>query len=76
MVRVRFATVTSVSDRGMTCTINLRRRLEHPRFERIEQYDKWFVHRLRVTSTEELDDEVRGWLAESYILGEQNYEEG
>jgi hypothetical protein len=32
----------------------------------------WYGHYLRITSPEELDDEVRGWLCESYrLMGEQ-----
>ena len=73
MVRVRFATVTTVSDRGMTFTINLMRKLDNARIARIDQYDKWFVHRMRVTTLEELDTDVSAWLTESYQLGGQSY---
>ena len=32
----------------------------------------WYVHHFRVTSAEELDDEMLGWLRESYrMMGEQ-----
>jgi hypothetical protein len=71
MVRVRFASVSRVSERGMTCAFGLRRRLENPRIARVEQIEKWFVHTLRVASPDELDDEVLEWLREAYAVGEQ-----
>jgi hypothetical protein len=67
MVRVRFAWVSRVSERGMTTVVELPRRLNNPRIGRIEHPTlRWYVHYFRVTSPEELDDEVQGWLKESY----------
>ncbi len=72
MVRVRFAGVYSVSDRGMTISFALRRPLEHPRIFRIEKYHpRWYGHFLRIRSPEELDLELLGWLRESYKVGKQ-----
>ena len=72
MVRVRFAGVNSVSDRGMTISFALRRPLKHPRIFRIEKYNpRWYGHFLRILSPEELDDELLGWLRESYKVGQQ-----
>jgi len=41
--------------------------MPHPRIRKVEEIvPGWFGHYLRVTSPEELDDEVLGWLRESY----------
>lgn len=71
MVRVRFASVSSLSERGMTIAFGLRRRLHHRRIRRVEQLGQWFSHVLRVSAPEELDEELLGWLKESYAVGEQ-----
>ena len=75
MVRVRFAGVISVSEHGMTISIGLSRRLNNPRIGRIDHPDpNWYVHYLRVTSPKELDDELLGWLRESYkMMGKQQH---
>lgn len=66
MGRVRFAAVNSLSDRGMNIHIVLPRRLPSRRVRKVEEIGAWFVHHLRITSPEELDDELLGWLRESY----------
>jgi hypothetical protein len=67
MGRVRFAGVSAVSDRGMTIAFGLPRRLRHPRIRKIEEYGGgWYGHWMRITDTKELDDELLGWLRESY----------
>jgi hypothetical protein len=71
MVRVRFAGVSNLSERGMTCAFGLRRRLESARIRKVELYGSWYGHYLRITAPEELDDEVLGWLREAYAVGEQ-----
>ncbi len=58
---------------GMTCAFALHRRMDHPRINKVDHIGKWYVHRLRVTSPQELDDEVLGWLQEAYRLGEQRH---
>jgi hypothetical protein len=74
MVRVRSAGVRSISDRGMTVGFWLKRRIESPRFTRVEHLERndW-IYTFRVRSPEELDDEVRGWLRESYDVGSQRH---
>jgi hypothetical protein len=65
--QVHFAGVQTVSDRGMTVAFALPRPIPHPRIRKIEEIvPGWFGHTLRVTTREELDDEVLGWLRESY----------
>ena len=67
--KVRFAGIQSLSERGMTCTFAMPEALESGRFARVwEVAPGWWGHRLRVTDPEQLDDEVQGWLHESYRL--------
>ncbi len=74
MVRVRFAGVIRLSDRGMTCGFWLKRQIESPRFARIDHLnrDDW-IYEFRVTSPEQLDDEVLGWIREAYDVGLQKH---
>jgi hypothetical protein len=69
MARVRFAGITSLSEKGMTCGFMLPKPLDSPRFVKVEQIvPGWWSHRLRVTDVSQLDEEVQGWLCESYRL--------
>ncbi len=70
MVRVRFAGITNLSERGMTLGFWLKERIESPRFSKVEQYTPrdWGYH-LRITSPQDLDDEVAGWLCRAYQVG-------
>jgi hypothetical protein len=73
MVRVRFAYVHSLSERGMTVGFGLPEPLDSPRIRKVERYmATWYGHELRVATAAELDDEVGGWLERSYHqMGEQ-----
>jgi hypothetical protein len=52
----------------------LARRLESPRFRRIDTYSpRNVVHLFRIADPAEVDDEVRSWLAEAYEVGEQRH---
>lgn len=66
MGRVRFASVNSVSDRGLNLHFGLPQPVRNPRIRKVEQLGTWFVHHMRITSMEQLDDELLGWLRESY----------
>ena len=70
MVRVRFAGMSAVSDRGMSYAFWLKQRIDSPRFRRIDHYggNDW-GYRLRATSLEDLDDEVQHWLCMAYEVG-------
>lgn len=70
MVRVRFAGMSAVSDRGMTIGFWLKQHIESPRFTRVEHLERsdW-IYSLRIESMEELDDEVQGWLCMAYEVG-------
>src|SRR6185312_16900112 len=50
----------------------LARRLENPRFRRIDFYSPLNqVHLFRLTDPREVDEEVEAWLAEAYLVGRQ-----
>ena len=67
--RVRFANITSLSEKGMTCTFSLPSPLDSLRFAKVEEVvPGWWVHRLRITDVGQLDKEVQAWLNESYRL--------
>jgi hypothetical protein len=69
LAEVRFAGITNLSEKGMTCTFALPRPLQSSRFTRVwEIVPGWWAHRLRITAVEQLDDEVQAWLCESYRL--------
>jgi Domain of unknown function (DUF5655) len=71
-VRMIFAAVNKLSDRGLDAHVVLSRRLEGPRFRRIETMTpRCYVHHFRVESVSELDEEVKSWLREAYQVGTQ-----
>ncbi|HKP38215.1 MAG TPA: DUF5655 domain-containing protein [Pyrinomonadaceae bacterium] len=48
------------------------RRLEHPRFSRVETFSpRNHLHAFRLDSLTELDDEFVAWVREAYAVGEQ-----
>ena len=52
----------------------LARRLESPRFRRVDTLSpRNVVHVFRLSSPEEVDDEVIGWFREAYAVGEQRH---
>ncbi len=73
MVRVRFCAVERLSERSLRAEFGLPYPLDSPRIAKIQEPLKgWYVHWLIVSSPEELDEEVRGWLCASYYyMGEQ-----
>lgn len=67
--RVRFASITSLSEKGMTCGFALRHPLHSSRVAKVEEVvPGWWAHRLRITDVTQLDEEVQSWLRESYRL--------
>ncbi|MFN2513541.1 MAG: DUF5655 domain-containing protein [Pyrinomonadaceae bacterium] len=73
-VRMIFAAVNKLSDHGLDAHVVLTRRLEGPRFRRIDTVTpKCFVHHFRVESVNELDEEVESWLREAYLVGTQEH---
>jgi hypothetical protein len=52
----------------------LARRVDSPRFHKIETYSpRNVLHAFRVGSADDIDDEFAGWLAEAYRVGEQQH---
>jgi Domain of unknown function (DUF5655) len=52
----------------------LARRLENPRFRRIETFSpRNHLHAFRFESVDDVDDEVAAWFAEAYRVGEQRH---
>ena len=52
----------------------MKRRIDNPRFEKVELIPpRNFVYSFHVRSPEDLDEEVRAWLAEAYRVGIQEH---
>ena len=73
MVQVRFAGAAPRRD-GLDVGFWLPRRLDHPRFRKVETLGPAaHVHQLRVRRPEELDPTLRGWLREAYAVGRREH---
>ena len=73
-VRMIFAAVNRLSDRGLRAHVVLTRRLEHRRFSRIEMMTpKCYVHHFTLESLDDCDGEVQSWLCEAYKVGSQEH---
>lgn len=71
-VRMIFAAVNKLNERGLEAHVVLARRLRSPRFKRIETMSpKCFVHHFKIESVSDLDNEVASWLCEAYHVGTQ-----
>lgn len=56
---------------GLTCYLDLQRVVEDPRIKSVAPYTKrLFVHHLRLTRPEQLDDELAAWVREAYAVGQ------
>jgi hypothetical protein len=72
-VRMSFAQVTPRS-RWVDGHVVLARRLEHPRFRRIDTISRRnHVHHFRLSAVSEVDAEVQSWLVEAYAVGQQRH---
>jgi hypothetical protein len=73
-VRMIFAAVNKLSDRGLEAHVVLTRRLQSPRFKRIDAMTpKCYVHHFKLESLSEMDEEVKAWLCEAYQVGTQQH---
>ena len=73
-VRGRFAGIERPRKRYLVATFVLTRPIDSPRFTRVEYVPPYyFVHRLRLARAEDIDAELRGWLAEAYEVGAQRH---
>ena len=72
-VRMRFAAVQRPRKRYLPAHFVLTRPIESPRLsvEFLPPY--YYVHKLRLAQSADVDDELRGWLAEAYQVGEQRH---
>lgn len=72
-VRMSFAQVTP-RQRWLDGHLVLARRLEHPRFLKVQTFSpRNHLHAFRLTSASELDAEFRAWMEEAYRVGEQKH---
>jgi hypothetical protein len=72
-VRMSFAAFTPRA-RWLNGHLVLARRIDSPRFRRIETYSpRNVLHAFRLTSPDEVDDELIGWLTEAYEVGQQRH---
>jgi hypothetical protein len=72
-VRMSFAAF-ALRRRWVDGHVVLARRLEHPRFRRVETFSpRNHLHQFRLERLEEVDEEVDAWLAEAYRVGEQRH---
>jgi hypothetical protein len=72
-VRMSFAQVTP-RQRWIDGHVVLARRLEHPRFRRVETFSpRNHLHAFRITRPADIDHEFRAWLAEAYRVGAQEH---
>ena len=75
-VRMSFAQVTPRRN-WLDGHVVLARRLESPRFTRIETFSpRNHLHAFRLARPEEIDAEFREWLAEAYAVGKQEHLKG
>lgn len=57
--------------RGLLGYFDIQRRVEDERITSVTPYtSRLFVHRYRITSLDQLDDEFHGWLREAYAVGQ------
>ena len=72
-VRMSFAQVTP-RQRWLDGHVVLARRLESPRFRKIETFSpRNHLHAFRLTAIDQVDDEFAAWMAEAYLVGEQRH---
>src|SRR5215472_10502056 len=72
-VRMSFAAVT-LKRQWIDGHVVLARRLDSPRFRRIETISpRNHVHSFRLTTLDDIDEEFVAWLAEAYQVGEQRH---
>lgn len=69
LARVRFASVTALSERRMICAFAMPGPLRSRRFTKVEEIvPGWWGHSLRITEVDQLDAELQAWLRQSYRL--------
>jgi Domain of unknown function (DUF5655) len=75
-VRMSFAAVT-LRPRRVDAHVVLARRLESPRFRRVETYSpRNHLHAFQLERPEDVDAEVMAWLGEASRVGRQEHRDG
>jgi len=65
------------TETGLDVYLDLQRQERDPRIRQVSPYTKkLFVHHLRLTSIDELDDEFAGWVREAYAVGRGDHLRG
>ena len=69
-----FAAANRLNDDGLAAHVVLARRLEHPRFTKIESISpRNHVHHFVIQKPDEIDDQVKAWLREAHAVGRQEH---
>lgn len=68
--RTRFAGGSPRRDH-FNATFVFFRRFQHPRLDRVEKLDKWFVHHAKLVSPQDVDGDVLAWFIEAKRYGDQ-----
>jgi hypothetical protein len=72
--RMIFAAVNKLTSDRLDAHVILARRLENPRFTKIQSLSpRSHVHHFQIRQVNELDDEVKSWLEEAYKVGLQHH---
>ena len=72
-VRMSFAQITPRKN-WLDGHVVLARRLDSPRFRTVQTFSpRNHLHTFRISSSAEIDDELRSWLAEAYAVGNQEH---
>jgi Domain of unknown function (DUF5655) len=73
-VRMRFAGIDKPRRDHLLANVVLTRPLENSRFATVAFIAPYYyVHRFRLRTVTDIDDEVREWLAEAYQIGAQRH---
>jgi hypothetical protein len=71
--RMRFAGIERPRRSHIVATFVLVREVDSPRLRVQFIPPRYYVHRLTLRTVGDVDEEVRGWLAEAYTVGEQRH---
>jgi hypothetical protein len=70
--RVRFAGIPGIRKDGIICGFWLKRRIDSPRFTRVEHIPPGnYVYQFKVSRIDDLDEQVAGWIEEAALVGRQ-----
>jgi Domain of unknown function (DUF5655) len=72
--RMRFAGIERPRKRHLVATFVLTTPVRSPRIARVEYVEPYYyVHRVPLRAPSDVDDELRGWLAQAYQVGVQRH---